>query len=305
MMSLTTPMEMLTPSPINLNFDNLTTNTDLNMNIILNASFPHNITNVLTDDSFQDRDPAIDFEVLRIRDLEYRNFPGSLSIASWNCCGLKHKYHSIHNIFRLTGVDILVLNETFRLPGVPWPRSLPPCLAEATNSGSSSTRLANGVAVLVNPQSLGINENIRNFSILNIDNVHGLKVVMKINNLTLMAVYAPSSAGNELLTGFLSEATQLSSNQSPVVICGDLNITPINSVPTIPDRVRHFYQQLGANFFRADTGEDAKRPTNRVNAVNLDGNILDHFFGAHVSFDLSRGLNTFYHDPRVTNAAPD
>ena len=122
----------------------------------------------------------------------------------------------MHNIFRLTVVDILVLNETFRLPGVPWPRSLPPCLAEATYSGSSSTRLANGVAVLANPQSLRLNGNIRNFSILNIDNVHGLKVVTKINNLTLIAVYAPSSAGNELLTSFLSEATQLSSNQCPV-----------------------------------------------------------------------------------------
>jgi len=161
-------MEMLTPSPINLNFDNtlnintyLNNNTDFNNNITTTTSFPHNTINIPMDDSFQDRDPAIDFEVLRIRDLEYRNFPGSLTIASWNCCGIKHKYHSIHNIFRLTGVDILVLNETFRLPGVPWPRSLPPCLAEATNSGSSSTRLANGVAVLVNPQSLGLNGNIK------------------------------------------------------------------------------------------------------------------------------------------------
>ena len=49
----------------------------------------------------------------------------------------------------------------------------------------------------------------------------GLKVLMKINNWTLIAAYAPSCAGNELITSFLSEATQLSSGQSPVMICGD------------------------------------------------------------------------------------
>ena len=83
----------------------------------------------------------------------------------------------------------------------------------------------------------------------------------------------------------------------------DFNITTINSVPTIPGRVK-----LGASFFRADTGEDATRPTNRVDAVNLDGNILDHFFGAHVSFDFSRCLNTFAHDsdhhPIMTRVSP-
>ena len=59
------------------------------------------------DDQFPARDPAIDFEVLRIRDLDHRNFPGSLSIVSWNCRGISRKYHSIHDIFRLTGADIL------------------------------------------------------------------------------------------------------------------------------------------------------------------------------------------------------
>ena len=310
-MSPTTSPELLTPSPtlLDASLDSLHLTFSL-LSLDAMPTPPVLAPPVVPpfDDQFPARDPAIDFEVLRIRDLDHRNFPGSLSIVSWNCRGISRKYHSIHDIFRLTGADILVLNETFRLPGTPWPSSLPPCLAEATNSSSSLTRLANGVAVLANPSSLGIGGSIRSYSILSVDNDHGLKVTLKINNLILMAVYAPSSAGIVLLTDLLREATDLSSNLSPVVLCGDLNVTPIDAPPNAPTRVRHFYRLLGGNFFRADTGPIPSRPANRLDAVNQVGNTLDHFFGAHVTFDLSMCLHSLVHasdhHPILTRVTP-
>lgn len=301
MMSPITFPEILTLSPTNLTLNpsphphQQQQNYPTTPNIITNPLTPPLDTTFIPDDLLPDRDPAIDFEVLRIHDLDHRNFPRSLTVVSWNCCGIQSKYHSIHNIFRVTGADILILNETFRLPGVPWPRSLPPCIAEATNSGSSATRRANGVAVLANPNSLGINGSIRTFSVLSVDNIRGLKVIVKVNNLTILATYAPTSLGNDLLTELLHEADQLSSDHSPVVLCGDLNITPLGDTPTIPGRVRHFYNALGANFFRADTGNIPTRPSNRIDSVNTAGNTLDHFFGAHVQFDFSLCMHEFRH----------
>ena len=123
-----------------------------------------------------------------------------------------------------------------------------------------------------------------------------------------MAVYAPTSAGNTLLTDFLAEASSLSANLSPVVICGDLNVTPQDATPYNPSRVNHFYRLLGGNFFRADTGVIATRPANRIDAVNRDGNILDHFFGAHVNFDMSSCMSSLVHGsdhhPIMTRISP-
>lgn len=309
-MSVTNNLEILTPSfnDLTLNTSPITTTSLTPTTNTITPPITNTFTPFIPDDAFSARDPAIDFEILRIRDLDHRNFSRSLHIVSWNCRGIQNKYHSIHNIFRVTGADILVLNETFRLPGVPWPSSLPPCIAEATNSGSSITRLSNGVAVLANPDSLGLNGNIRTFSVLNVDNTHGLRVTVKVNNLTILGVYAPTSIGNDFITEVLTEANRLQFNQSPVVLCGDLNVTPIDATPTIRSRINHFYNNLGANFLRADTGDVPTRPANRVDSVNTVGNTLDHFFGAHVQFDLSmcmHGLNhTSDHHPIITRVTP-
>ncbi len=41
-----------------------------------------------------------------------------------------------------------------------------------------------------------------------------------------------------------------------------------------------FLAELGPSFRRIDTGDDATRPSNQLNAVNLNGRTLDHFFVA-------------------------
>lgn len=56
--------------------------------------------------------------------------PPSLKIVSWNCCGLNPKSHQIADLFEFSQADILILGETFRQPGTPWPSILPPLLAE-------------------------------------------------------------------------------------------------------------------------------------------------------------------------------
>ena len=64
---------------------------------------------------------------------------------------------------------------------------------------------------------------IRSFDVLEVDNVNGTKVVMKINQFILLAVYAPPSLGVECLQHFLIQANDLARDGSPVVLCGDLN----------------------------------------------------------------------------------
>ena len=109
--------------------------------------------------------------------------PQSLKIATWNCCGLSSKSHQVDELFEISQADILILNETFRQPGTPWPSVLPPLLAEATSSGDSRTRQPAGVAVLANPLALRQGGKIRSCETIGVDNENGTKVVVKVNNL--------------------------------------------------------------------------------------------------------------------------
>jgi hypothetical protein len=115
--------------------------------------------------------------------------PRSLKIAVWNCRGgIETKLNEIQNLFRVSNCDILVLNETFRRPGVPWPSYFPPLIAESTDHSNSLTRCAAGVAVVVNPLQI---RNIKSFSILDNPSTDGTKVCVRVNNLTIIAVYVP------------------------------------------------------------------------------------------------------------------
>lgn len=203
--------------------------------------------------------------------------PRSLKIVSWNCCGVNSKSHQILDVFDSSQADILILVETFRQHGTPWPVLLPPLLAEATSSGDSRTRQPAGVAVLVNPLALRRNGNVRSFEILSVDNLKGTKVVIKVNNLIIMAVYAPVSQGCELLASHLQEASALAANGSSVLICGDFNAPHEYNGHDGSLRARHrtLVSNLGPDFFRADTGPIPTRPSNRSDSLKLFGS---HFW---------------------------
>ena len=223
-----------------------------------------------------------------------------IKIAVWNCRGMHNKLLAIEALFEETNADILVLNETFRPANTPWPSRLPPCLAEATSNSASPTHVPNGVAVLANRRAVVHKGAIRSFSVLEVDNVNGTKVVMKINQFTLMAVYAPPSLGVECLQQFLTQANDLARDGSPVVLCGDLNA--IHSADLVPDsdytarrRQQILCSQLQPSFFRVDTGPSPTRPANRRDAANTVGTIIDHFLVANADGTDGNCLNTFGH----------
>lgn len=239
------------------------------------------------------------FEPLRAPSASSASFPRSLKIAVWNCRGMHNKELSIRSLLTLTNVDILVLNETFRRPQTPWPTDLPPCLAEATSQSASNSRFPNGVAVIANPRSLGHRGAIRSFSIIEIDNVNGMKIVLKVNQFTIFAIYAPTSAGVTPLTEFAMEAKQAASSGSPVIFCGDLNASHTDDVGHLDYSQRRRYralaEHLGPPFFRVDTGTEATRPANRIDARNIDGTFIDHIFVANANGLDGRCLSSFGH----------
>lgn len=148
------------------------------------------VGNSRDDDERLELDPAVEFDFLRVHQRRAGSFPRSLRLAMWNCRGIKNKYHQIWDLFMETDVDVLILNETFRSSGAVWPKNLPPCIGdigEATASVSmqdGQRRMANGVAVLVNPKSITAKGKIRKVELLEVDSVSGTKVVVKVNNLT-------------------------------------------------------------------------------------------------------------------------
>lgn len=219
----------------------------------------------------------------------------------WNCRGLATKSHSIHDLFSTSKADLIILNETFRRARTPWPSNLPPCLAEATNEEAIlQPRPSNGVAVLANPNSIGHKGLIRSFSILETDNLHGLKVVMKINQFILFALYAPTSAGDAFLRDCLEHVNRLAADGTPVVLCGDLNVVPSLAevspdMYTIIRRHNTLTSTLASTFFRADTGASVTRPSNRSDAARPQGNTLDHIFGSNVHTLEGRCLDSFPH----------
>ena len=226
-------------------------------------------------------DATDQFDLLRVKDRNVSNFPASIKIAVWNCRGVASKSHSVRILFASSGADILILNETFRRSSTPWPGDLPPCLAEATALVESQTRQPSGVAVLVNPASIGLNGSIRSFSILEVDNVHGLKVVLRVNQFTLVAVYVPTSLGPDFLRSVLSDANLLVRDHQPVILCGDLNAThsvDLASNPTALSRHR-ILAAASAQFHRVDTGPEPTRPSNRIDSVDSFGTIIDHIYG--------------------------
>ena len=122
------------------------------------------------------------------------------------------------------------LTKLFRRPNTPWPSDLPPCLAEATSAATSATRSPNGVAVLGTPVHSGTTAAFRSFSVIEIDNVNGLKVVLRINQFTVFAVYAPTSAGPGLLLSLPVKLDRQRPMDSPLYFCGDLNAPHSESV---------------------------------------------------------------------------
>lgn len=218
------------------------------------------------------------------------SFPRSLILTVWNCRGLISKAPEIYHVMDETKCDILVLTETFRFPGCPWPRDLPPCIGESTaNPVPSSTRNSAGVAVLVNPTSV-ISGRIGYYSLIEADNLFGSKVLLKINNFFLFAAYtAPSSDGSELLRSYTQHALNLSVNREPLVFCGDFNAhsTLWGSIAT-NDRGHLVHDLLTGGFFRAETGPEATRPSSRVDSVVSEGSIIDHILGSHVDLCLAQ-----------------
>ena len=239
------------------------------------------------------------FEQLRAPRAASARFPKSLKIVVWNCRGIQHKKISINSLFEVSNADIIILNETFRKPRVPWPSDLPPCLAEATSESTSTTRTPNGVAVLANPRSIGHHGRIRSFSVIDTDNINGLKVVLKVNQFIIFAVYAPTSAGPGLLRDFATEAKNAASNGQPVILCGDFNATNPESSESmdylIGNRGRILIENLGRQFFRVDTGTTPTRPSNRTDSISDDGSLIDHIFVANTNGLEGQCLSDFTH----------
>ena len=225
-------------------------------------------------------------EQLRAPVASSARFPKSLKIAIWNCRGIHGKKFAIFDIFDKTGADLLVLNETFRRPNALWLDGFPPLLAEATSASSCPRRLSNGVAILSNPRSKSHSGPIRTYSVVAVDNVNGLKVVLKVNQFTIFAVYAPTSAGIETLSSFAREAQSIAASGQPVIFCGDLNAPhsdhPRASEQYFRSRARVLLDSLGPPFFRIDTGLNPTRPANRVDSVAA-GAIIDHVYVANAN----------------------
>lgn len=255
-----------------------------------NTTAPDNNAARRPDNVFPDIDPLVLFDVQRANARRAGSFPRTLKIAMWNCRGLKSKFHDIWNLMETLDADIVILNETFRSSKTIWPSKLPPCLAEATFQPDTDTgyrRNINGVAVLVNPRSIRANGAIRKFEIIEVDNVLGTKVVLKINNFILYAVYTPTSMGVDILSEYLLEARSMARDGQAVVFCGDLNAIPVTTASSSTlERSRHQALMAGAAsiLIRADTGPLPTRPVNPHNPNCVEGNILDHILGAHVDF---------------------
>ena len=235
--------------------------------------------------------PAEDFVLSKLdsaRNSPPSRFPKSLKIGVWNCRGLITRTPEIYLVMDEIGCDILILTETFRFPGCPWPQNLPPCLGEATAIPLATTlKNSAGVAVLVNPSALGIDgspERIKSFSILEIDNVHGTKVVLRINNFILYAAYtAPNPMGSETLRQFSADVASLASDGTPIIFCGDFNAHSTSwGSQSNNDRGTIITALLDHSFFRADTGPEPTRPASRIDAVWTDGSIIDHILGANI-----------------------
>jgi hypothetical protein len=260
------------------------------------------------DEDMLDLDPAVDFDFLKVHQRRAGSFPSSLRLAMWNCRGIKSKYHQIWDLFLDNDVDVVILNETFRLPGSVWPKNLPPCIGEATGPPiiHEGHRVPNGVAVLVNPKSITAKGKIRKVELLEVENLTGTKVVVKVNNLIIFAVYTPTSMGPELLTRYAQEAKVYSQDNASVVFTGDLNTLPSvidveNVTHSESVRFRTLNSSLGSRFIRADTGPNATRPANRADSIRPGGNILDHFFGSEVDFREGNCLIDF---PQVSDHQP-
>ena len=271
----------------------------------------------VNDSLIPDLDPAVYFNILRIQHRNAGSFPRTVKIAVWNCCGINRKYHQIHDLFSTSGADILVLNETFRSSNSPWPKNLPPCLGEATFNSSSLTdnyrRNINGVAVLANPRSIGTQGTIRKFEILEVDNINGTKVVLRINNFVLFSVYTPTSMGLSLLSNYFKEARHYATGNQSVIFCGDINaLSSIRDVTNLSHiellRHRALVAGCGSLFLRADTGPESTRPANRTTSIRPTGNTLDHIFGSNVELRDSSCLFDFVHTsdhhPIVSTIAP-
>ena len=231
--------------------------------------------------------PVDDFTLTKLdslRDASLSEFPASLKITVWNCKGVTVRDQEIYPVMDEIGCDILVLTETFRFPGCPWSKFMPPCIGESTAIPlATSLKNSAGVAVLVNPDSVS-SDRIKSFSILDVDLLHGSKVVMKINNFILFAAYtAPNPSGTALLRQFSSEALSLSQDGSPVVFCGDFNAhASLWGSRLTNDRGKIMCDLLTHRFFRADTGKEPTRPANRIDSVVTEGSIIDHIFGANI-----------------------
>ncbi len=92
--------------------------------------------------------------------------------------------------------------------------------AQAIGAGRNS----GGVAILAARAALKADGTIQGRVDLDIDNIHGTKVVVKINNFTIFTVYCPPNAtGFSQLLQYADEAACLA-RSGPVVFCGDLNI---------------------------------------------------------------------------------
>lgn len=257
-----------------------------------------------------------DFNYLKVR--PRRQAPAGilpLRIGLWNCRGLQTKEQEIWDLLATSSADILVLNETFRPSRTPWPTRWPPCMAEATKEqviapGQNPRRNPNGVAIIVQPDSLKPDGCVQSFDVLDVDNVAGTKVVVRINDLVIFAVYCPPNReGFDLLLRYASEAAALAIDHD-VVFCGDLNVVIPDDEDEDgpPARIAEFLLRLGPGFSHANTGPDATRPARRLDAVNTAGNTLDHFFVSGASLASSRVLTEFAgfsdHLPIVAAVSP-
>ena len=262
----------------------LASNDLLATNSLLSSSFPHDV------------EPAEDIRIRTPEEFILSGhglsptsrpstlFPRSLKLTVWNCRGIQSKIPEIRHVMNETQCDILILTETFRFPGCPWPAILPACLAESTATPTeSASRNSAGVAVLVNPNSIK-KERIKSFTLVEVDRVHGTKVIVKINNFTLIAVYTPPNPlGTDLLREYSDQARTLALNSEPVVFAGDFNAhSSLWGSPTPNEKGSILSSLFSHNFFRANTGPEPTRPASRIDAVVTEGSIIDHILGKNV-----------------------
>lgn len=87
---------------------------------------------------------------------------------------------------------------------------------------------------------------------------------MKVNNLIIMPIYAPVSQGSELLENYLRETSNLSVDDIPLIICGDLNAPYLYNGPY--------------SYLRACHRNFASKNIFGVNAHTLKNDCLFDFF---------------------------